>query len=110
MTVAELMDREVAENPTESLNDMLSMVSYHLGEMKGRMENMHTCDSALRYPWPPDPKCPACRSRIERFVEKEHLEMPYRLFGWHMIVHHYWEMIDRKAKQAEARRDRGTGI
>ena len=110
MTIAELMDREVAENPTESLNDMLSKVHYQLGEWKGMINNMHTCDSPLRYPWPPDPDCRACRSRIERFVENEHLEMPYRLFGWHVIVQHYWEMIDRKAKQAEARRNKGAGI
>ncbi len=103
MTVAEMVK-------TDSPEYLLSKVNYQLGVMKGRMNNMHTCDSPLRYPWPPDPKCPACRSRIERFVENEHLEIPYRLLGWHVIVHHYWEMIDRKAKQAEARREIGAGI
>lgn len=110
MTVAEMMDREVAENPTESVNDMLSMVSYNLGRMSAHVDAMHTCDSVLRYPWPPSQDCHACRFRIERFVEVEHLEMPYRLFGWDAIVHHFWEMLDRKAQQAEARRNMGAHI
>lgn len=108
MPVAELMDRrEIAEQ--KSLN-MTREISFRLGRMSGVMDSLHTCGSPLQYPWPPNPNCHACRVRIDQFVEREHLQMPFLLFGWDVIVEHFWELLERMSQQAAARRNMGDGI
>ncbi len=86
-------------------------LAYQLGRMTAQMEAIHTCELAhLRYPWPPDPECDACRKRIEQFVDKHHLEMPYRLFGFDWLVSHYKQYLDRRTEKARAWREMGSGI
>lgn len=102
---------EAKRSLDQRLGDLQWMMGHYTGRMEAYKDSWHTCkDSHLRYPWPPDKNCEACRRSVERHVKKNHLEMPYRLFGWDVIVYSLFLAINRKIEQAEARRNRGAYI
>jgi len=100
---------------TAVLNKMMCDINFQMGQLSARTEMMaeqhHTCQlSYLRYPWPPDPKCPGCQHEIQKWVRRLHLEMPYRLFGPQCVIDAAERAIQRKIEQAEARRNMGAFI
>ena len=95
----------------ECLGKAMNTICFKMGKMTAKMEDFHTCElSYLRYPWPLDQNCSGCRHQLENFVEWNHLEMAYRLFGWNAIINHMEADVKRRSDMAAARRNMGGGI
>jgi hypothetical protein len=86
--------------------EMIDNLEYQLGYWNGMMDNLHTCSGS----GPPQQDCHACKVKMERYVERNRLEMPYLLFGWDFILGHFIRMLDCKIDQRDANRQRGAFI
>lgn len=94
-----------------NINTGIAQIAYQLGRLSAEVESVHTCALAhYRYPWPLDPQCKGCLHRIEQFVEKNHLELPYKLFGVEVILDHLVADHNRRIEKAKAWREMGSGI
>jgi hypothetical protein len=92
------------------IEEALIQAAFRVGQLNACTEVMHTCGSDSRYPWPPDCDCPACRSRVEKFVESNHLELAYRLYGFQAMVDHYQRELNWRSEKARIARSLGSGI
>lgn len=93
------------------INVMMNNICFRLGQMSAKVEDFHTCElSHLRYPWPLDPECNGCRNQLEKFVERNYLQIPYLLFGWDAMIDHLAADTKRRSDMAAARRNMGAGI
>lgn len=76
-----------------------------------QFKNPHTCAKAhLRNPWPWNPNCKGCLAELDKHVKRFHLQTPYALFGFDVIVDHYIATITRMNDRAEAYRQLGAYI
>ena len=82
----------------------LMEAAFMTGRFAEAVSNLHSCESPLRYPWPLDPNCDACKKTMQRFVDSNHLEMSYRLFGFQAIHDHMDVDNIRRAKIAWERK------
>ena len=103
------------EDVGESFHDVMSMVSFRLGQWSAQAEmaanQIHTCkESHLRYPWPPQQGCSGCEREIQKWAKRFHLEMPLLLFGWQAVIDEAERAIQRKIDQAEVNRNKGAYI
>ena len=109
-----MITKNAVEDALKPLS-MLNEAAFRMGRLSARSEQIaeefHTCDqSYLRHPWPPQQGCPGCEHEIQKWVQRLHLEMPYRLFGWQCVVDEADRAIQRKMDRAEACRNRGANI
>jgi hypothetical protein len=89
-----------------SVMELIDNLNYQLGYWNGMIDNLHTCGNE----GPPQQDCHACKVKMEEYVERNHLEMPYLLFGWNHILGHFIRMLDRKIEQRDANRQKGAFI